>query len=214
MHPEHFARIDFNAPMYAEIAMNAFYEANNIYRDLEKRNFPSGDICDTEAFMKNVSITVVFSAMTVESFLNDYAATCLGDSEFYGDFDKLSAIGKLQLITKFILQSPIDKSRECYYRTKKLFRDRDSYVHNKSKELTYDKLLNNQIELTTPKELIDQATNGIKAIRDIALFFDSIDSNAHAVSFLIDPQEVYRVSDEESKIKKHILEILGIKVKI
>lgn len=212
MFPENYSRIDYNAPMYIDIAMDAFYKANNLYLDLMERDFPNWAIEEMKEFTKNTTISVVFSAMTIESFLNNYAATCLGDSEFYGDFDKLSAIGKLQLISKFILKSPIKKSEACYYRTKKLFHDRDAYVHNKSRDLSWKDIENIQKKLDTPKKLIEKATNAIKTIRDIALYFDSIDPNVNAVDFLINPKEVLIDPKENTEVKRYILNVLEIKI--
>ena len=127
------ARVNMLASMYSEIAMESYFYASKCYQVIRDNNYSRACVYDETEMDKHIVKTVVFSAMSIESFLNDYAAACLGDSEFYENFDKLSAIGKFQLIAKFILKCKVEKDRDYYFYLKTLFRLRDSYVHNKSK---------------------------------------------------------------------------------
>lgn len=187
--------------MYSKIAIENYCEAKKLYNTIAKNNY---DICDGEYRLQmeeKIIIVCVFSAMTIESFLNDYAASCLGDSDFYDNFDKLSVISKLQLIAKFILKKDIDKSQSYYSNLKALIKHRDWFVHNKSKKSSFqgytyeemqefdDFIKDNNILETTPtldkteiKEDFAIAQTSIKAMRDIAKFFEESDDNCTALA--------------------------------
>ena len=88
------ARNNMLAGMYSEIAMEAYFHATKYYRVIRENDYSAFVGYELSELNKYIVKTVVFSAMSIESFLNDYAAACLGDSEFYSNFDKLSTIGK------------------------------------------------------------------------------------------------------------------------
>ena len=144
------------------------------------------------AMSEHIDVVCVFSAMAIEAYFNDYAAACLGDSEFYDNFDRLSTISKFQLIAKFILNVELDKSKAYYSHLKALIKERDSLVHGKSTAFVYDSDLyvrrdgNSDIpelpgvDADEVHKDFKRAQNAIKALRDIAEFFDSIDYNASA----------------------------------
>ncbi len=226
--PISFSRQNYFAPRYAEIAMQAYFDANICFEKLQAEGFLWPSYLVLEKMENDIIVTVVFSAMCMESFLNNYAATCLGDDEFYNNFDKLSVISKLQLIAKFILKAPIDKSRSYYSRLKALTRQRDAFVHNKSK--TTPRLEAPATEIDTEpscpeddvekmslarvremKEDLHTALEALKAIRDVALFFDQYDKNAHALSFLINPAQIFWGEPEEKTMKEFILKQLAIR---
>ena len=178
--------------------MEAYYKAIKSAEKLKELGYSVIGTDEYYANMeKNVVITIVFSAMCIESFFNDYAAACLGDSEFYDNFDKLSELSKFELIAKFILKTTIDKEKSYYSNLKFLIKKRNSYVHNKSYKYKFDSTLNYEDlafftdegpeeELILDKKIINQelkdAVISLKAIRDIAIFFDEHDSSAYAMS--------------------------------
>ena len=123
------------ADLYCEIAMEEFYEATKLYEFLRENNFSYKYKCEENELDKHVLKTIVFSAMTIESFLNNYVATCIGDSEFRENFEKLTPLSKLQLIVKFIFRCEYDSSKSYHSYMKRLFYLRNDYVHNKSSSL-------------------------------------------------------------------------------
>ena len=130
-------RVNVLYPTYCDIAMRAYYEASLLHEKLKAKHY-SGECFDDRLLLEQkIIITIVFSAMSIEAFLNDYAAACLGDTEFYENFDKMSVLSKFKLIAKFILKTDIDKSKSYYSYLKILFSLRDSYVHSKSKEASF-----------------------------------------------------------------------------
>ena len=195
----HCGRTDNFSLIYCEMAMEAYYHASHMVDEIKKKNYSAveGSI-EWDAFYKDIIRTVVFSAMTLEAFFNDYAAACLGDSEFYGSFDQLSPISKFELIAKFILEAQIDKSKSYYSQLKKLIARRNLYIHNKSKAATVgyatlEEVLEAQrrfeqeidqepkIDKQGLKSELNEALDSLKAVRDIARFFDQHDTNIYAI---------------------------------
>lgn len=182
---------------YCEIAMESYYQAMQAQERLKKLNYSQiDDDGDYWRMNKNIITTVVFSAMAIESFLNDYAAACLGDKEFYENFDRLSVMSKLQLIVTFIMHAEMDKSKIYYSLMKALFSCRDKFVHNKSKKMKfqgYTKEELDQIERWqeendyVPEEPVYDAQDiakdmrmgrdALRAMRELAAFFDAHDEN-------------------------------------
>lgn len=231
-YPRDFARQNCLASFYSEIAMESYVNAHILYNEIKKDDYRGENLYKLCKMQKQVISTVVFSAMCIESFLNDYAASCLGDDEFYDNFDKLSAISKFQLIAQFILKTEIDKSKSYYFRLKELFRNRDSYVHNKSSDAEiygysedeYEMfnafreefeagLIDSNLSKTETDNDFRQALNALKAVYELATFFDFRDSNIKAVIRLFGPHCIDYDEEPEQKVKKIVFEDLGIKAK-
>ena len=228
-----YLRENVYAGTYCEIAMESYYEAKQLHDIIKKHNYISSSIHDIFTMDKKAIITVAFSAMCLEAFINDYAAACLGDSDFYENFDKLSTISKLQLIAKFIWKDDLDKSQAYYCKLKRLFKERDAIVHSKSRlskyqgmtEAEFKQYVNQKPERADyvgydedafDKDEVDKvirtASDSLKAIYDIAKLFDAHDSNVHAVSKLIRPNGVRWGEATEKQYKSVVLPSLGIKV--
>lgn len=214
----HCGRIDNFSFIYCEMAMEAYYHASKMVDEIKKKNyFAIEGAIEWDALGKDVIKTVVFSAMTIEAFFNNYAAACLGDSEFYGSFDQLSPISKFELIAKFILEAQIDKSKSYYSQLKKLIARRNLYIHNKSRAVTFgyatleealevqrrvQQLMDQgpKIDKQRLKSELNEALDALKAVRDIARFFDQHDTNVYAIKQLFrlhsmnnaDPYEQYK----------------------
>ena len=171
--------------------------------------------------------------MCVESFLNNYAAACLGDSDYYENFDRLSAIGKFQLIAKFILRTDIEKGNAYYSYLKQLFKNRDAYVHNKSRKAKYQGMSEDEFEeyqnfiqnsideeqyeepTFSAEEVassIREARDALKAIKEMAIFFDKFDSEAYAFVKLFHPNGLVWGHPSERRYKAVVFPLLGIKV--
>lgn len=230
--PEQYARENCLAEKYCEIAMESFFEASVNYSIIKEDNYTIFKSKEYLIMENKAIISIVFSAMCIESFLNDFAAASLGDSEFYDNFDRLSTIGKLQLVSKFILNVEVDKSKEYFYYLKKLFKLRDSYVHNKSKKSKFQGYTEEEIEeiykamketedvcdfdeCTLPiddiNNLMKEALEGLKAIYHIALFFDENDSNVNAVIRLFHPSALLYVKDRQKEFREFVFQKIKLK---
>lgn len=219
-------RDNYLAPIYHEMAMESYYLATTELQKIVNADYLISETTDAFANMhKHIISTIVFSAMTVESFLNNYAAACLGDDVFYENFDKLSSIGKFQLIVRFVLKTDIDKSKAHYSLLKKLFHNRDKLIHSKSKSSKFrgygkDELLElkqlgvfdvkNYEELRLDnreiREDMQDALDALKCMHEIAIFFDNIDSNAYVTAVFF-PASEFMEGKEYAKV---IYPLLGI----
>lgn len=197
--------------MYCEMAVNAYYCAER----LDKMTVSDEDINDLLTKYRSIyklSITaVVFSAMCIEAFLNDYAAACLGDDNFYGKLEKRPTICKLEHITKKLLKTEIDESKPYYSGVIALIENRNKCVHPKSRGIDVKASLNSDFDITKYIELdlnINNAENALKAVRDLAYFFDEHDANIHAI------QEIFNLDSASNgnKTIEFITSKLGIKV--
>lgn len=215
--------------LYTDIAMRNYYWAKKSYDTLNKTDYENYLYVLDEIHKYTIS-TVVFSAMSIEAFFNNYAASCLGDEEFYDNFDKLSVISKFKLIAKFILKEDIDKTQSYYANLKRLIKKRDEYVHNKSKsasslgcteeelkeleeiqwgDIQYSEKIPNE-GIMWAKEILDNAKLALMAVRDIAQYFDKYDANAHARYMFFGTNIVSIYSPQEKEYKSHIFQLLNI----
>ena len=186
---------------FTTIAVDNYYKAKNILKEIIKRQdieFCSANFNKAE---QSIMITCVFSIMAIESYFNDFAARHLGDEEFYGNFDRMSLLSKFQLISKFILQVDIDKSKSYYSNLKVAEKNRNELVHNKSKDFFDWNKTNKEIDfdseegpnheeaivkfdIKTLKNDLKDAKCAIDAIKDLALFFDEADKSNYALKML------------------------------
>lgn len=213
--------------LYANVAVENYKKAKALYQEMEIDNFNALDLRKQyEKFCHSVVIAVVFSAMAIEAFVNNYGAACLGDDFFYDNFDRLSIISKLQLISKFLFKEEFDKSKEYYYCLKSTFSERDKFIHSKTvaahdylikKGYTVHTDIEDAIEcskrLTVEEPVLDKedikedlklSHTAINAMKKIAEYFDENDGNVHAMFsffnvglfYTIDPSEYADVYKE------------------
>ena len=225
-------RVNALYPTYCDIAMRAYYDAYLLHKKIKDRDYSGECSKDRRLLEEKILITIVFSAMSIEAFFNDYAAACLGDSEFYDNFDKMSVLSKFKLIAKFILKTDIDKSKSCYSYLKSLFSQRDFYVHCKSKKSSFNGYTKEELEenerlieelgivFEEPrldsdeiKKHLRDGLNALKAIKEITEYFDCYDNNVFAFGKLFFPLEAFYMKSDDNKYKQYVLSELGIKEK-
>lgn len=187
-YPRNKYRYDFNAPYYAEIAIENYICAKKILNEIEQSKQYELDY----ELEKKESIVITFCAMAIESFLNDYGAACIGDSNYYDCYDSLNLQNKFQLIVELVLRKPFHKSREPYGLLSKLIKNRNNLVHNKSIDSeiidskmpklddspleTIDEKFDlekfNKIILAETKKSFEKATDAIRALIQLVNFFE------------------------------------------
>ncbi len=197
-YPSSVGRYNYMVTAYAKIAVDNYCKAKARMGKIVEQEWYEiiADVRSIEKLEESVIITVIFAAMSIEAFLNDYAAACLGDNDFYDNFDKLSVENKFNLISKFILKVQIDKSKSYYYYLKGLFKKRNEFVHSKSIDANKYALTKEELDdLLKEKErvgedfykenaedlikecndLLECSKNAIKAMLELSLFFDKHD---------------------------------------
>lgn len=226
------ARQNNYSPIYCRMAIDAACTVLKNYAIIEKNDYDAENIGNLSEMNDGVIAVVVFSAMTIEAFINDYAAACLGDADFYDNFDKLSVYSKFDLVARFIMGTKVDKSKSYYGLLRSLFKQRDAYVHGKSHALdvqgmTYEQMqvfhedvANGKIKLEplklnkeeTQAEL-KSAMDALKAIKEIALFFDEYDDNIYAVDKMFRSSDYYEDTEKARFIRENVFPRIGYKLK-
>jgi hypothetical protein len=132
-----------------EIELNnyrTFYKiAYDSYREViglvEDRNQRSGKTTDDVSFVfeKNAAIqraamvTVVFSALTIEGFINDYGITRFSKSYFDNHLDKLNTVSKWIILPQLVTGTSLSTDGQAFQMLKSLFKLRDRLVHSKTR---------------------------------------------------------------------------------
>lgn len=216
---------------YCKIAMESYYKAYHFYKMIDGAGYSFCNTAEVKEMDRAVISTVIFSAMSLESFFNNYIAAYCGDERFYGVYDSLSPVNKFCLITEFIWRRKVDKSKAYYGGLVNLFRLRNNYVHNKSEKdkiqenICEEQLVVEQNELENEdfsdkmppnykkiiKDSIREALEALKTIREVARFFDQNDPNAHAMVFLFGEYNFICASSYEEKPMELVFRQLGIK---
>lgn len=220
IYPQNSMSINALYAEYVRIAVEKYHAEKQAKLKFETRVETDASL---QELKQNSIVSIVFSAMCIESFLNEYASACIGDSEFYGSFDTLSPEGKLMLISRFLFGMNLDKSQALYSCFKRLFKDRNQLVHNKSIHYDFESyyaehpafpmpvsenMIPNEseaewdceyiIEQQNTLKLLHGAKNGIQAIIEVARYFDANDVNANAIISLFYPATPSSVFDTDS----------------
>lgn len=141
------------APLYCDIALEAYFEARQIYNTMKDAKWlmadPRIDFRMPDKVHKKVATAVVFSAMAAEAFINDYLAIRLGDKVFYAVHNTSSVhyYDKLDRIMTILLQ-PHHKEQQWYKDIRDLFNLRNEFVHSSSREVS----VGDFIEMIYPDE--------------------------------------------------------------
>ena len=77
---------------------------------------------------------IVFQAMAVEAFINEYIYKRLGKS-YFESIDKLSPLDKILIACKMITGKDFPKDRQAYALLKQIIKLRNDLVHFKAKEI-------------------------------------------------------------------------------
>jgi len=139
------ARIGVAYPRYVQIALGEFLAFSRAESEIKaaENNPASREQIDRdievqleEAYLK----TIIFSALAVEAFIYDVAATVLTDKFVRAHLDKLSVIDKYVVVPMLIGNVDVDKSREWFHLLSKLIHQRNELVHSKSKDFDLARL--------------------------------------------------------------------------
>ncbi len=225
-YPVFYKRINNKDSSYFSIVYNLFMKNLNAASKLDLNNYENVDKCEEE-LINDYHIMIVFSAMTLEAFINDYLAVCLSDNFYYTTFDKLTVIQKIETIYSIVWEDTFDKSSELYNRIQALLKQRNLFVHSKSKELDDDlirsasedfdeisadefrkHLLNSSLEQICL--LLQESFSAIQAIYLFCKAVDAHDKNRKAVILTmscITEREIFDYSQKLNYINKSMNQI-------
>lgn len=187
-YPEFYKRINNKDSMYFSIVYDLFIKNLNSACELDFNNYDSVETFE-EKLINDYHIIIVFSVMTLEAFINDYLAVCLTDDFYYANFDKLTIMQKIEILYSIVWKDTLDKSGELYNRIQDLLKERNLFVHSKSRELddSIIKSASDDVDEITAEELRMQLLNSsleqiilllqesFSAIKAIFLFCKTVD---------------------------------------
>ena len=227
--PFYFARSNYLGDSYAEIALKACCEALKILDNIDDTKMSISSYMVLHRELENRSIiSIVFSQMALESFFNDYCAKCLGDDEYYHQFDSLPFVSKFLFISIAIFKKPCDKANTpCYSQICELSKLRNELIHNKSKEMNfddglyhieeheprdYDKMYEEEIKWAKNYclEPLNQIKNSIRTLYNTAKYFDSNDINARAMSNILGLEQDLSHSIFDESYKDYLVKKLNL----
>lgn len=213
--------------MYFSIAYQLLSKNIDNFESLNKNDMFIVDDYNHSLY-KDYHVIIVFSAMAIEAFLNDYLAVCFSDDVYYDNFDKLNVMQKIEVMFSVIWEDYFDKSKSLYNYLHDLLKIRNSFVHSKSNKLDEGWLRKNSKEisvidctdgqsfeeaeikksLTEIIEWFQNSFNAIKAFYLLCQAVDEHDNNRNAIatqlSCMSSKEHFYinqKVEDVNKKIK-------------
>lgn len=217
-YPKEAFRMGCMASLYMQNAIESYIETKEIFTWITSKgeSFPQ---YTEENLIRKASVVIVFSAMAVESFLNDYSAAVLEDSNYYNCYDSLNICNKFQLIVQFILHKKFEKGNEPYGLLSKLVKNRNELVHNKSQD--FSEILENPEKfqgekkldyLTILKEEVDKATDAIRAVVKLVNYFEENDLGTSACERMFAYYTLCYFENEPESLELKELLKLGLNV--
>lgn len=147
-------------------------EKNEITKTTKLTNNTIDFICMQNAKIEKYAIiTIVFSIMTLESFINNYATKHYSITYFKNYLDNLNLKSKILLIPKLISNEQIDTGSEAFCLFIKTLKLRDKLVHDKTKKIDVSKPFD--YEWVAEEESKNAIESVIKIVKDL----HDIDSN-------------------------------------
>ncbi|WP_424355429.1 hypothetical protein [Methanobacterium sp. MBAC-LM] len=119
-------------------------------------------VCKINALIQqSTMITVIFSVMTIESFINDYGMNYFSGAYFKNYLDKLDLKSKWVIFPKLITNKPINTDSQAFELLGKLIKLRNKLVHDKPIKRMFNDLegLENVTE--------SQAKDSINAVKEL-----------------------------------------------
>ena len=175
--------------MYFKVAKEQLSEARR--RETSVRNW----LTDTSPWIKQDDIdksyyefseaavtSVIFSGLTIESYINYYGISRLTKSQFENYLDKLDVLAKWIVIPKFITGNAIDTGCEAIALLLKLIQSRNRLVHYKSSGNTPQEFYNNLKNFDAQDQnnhlpWLEDAETGVKAVYKLIEEMTKIDSS-------------------------------------
>jgi hypothetical protein len=110
------------------------------------------------------SSVAIYSAMTVEAFLNYYGVVRLGQTFFKANLERHGTTEKLSLLLALCDNVQLEKRDDLWKITRSLFDRRNALVHPKAREFDPDKL-------PSEENLVSTATSSYRQMRSFFKLF-------------------------------------------
>ena len=133
-------------------------------------------ICAKNAEIQRAAmVSVVFSALTLEAFINNYGLEHFSRNYFDKHLDKLPAVSKWIVIPKLAIGKEIDSDSRSYEQLKRLFKRRDRLVHYKTKKKKLSEMHGGDVWVTE-----EQGAEAVQTVRSVLGELSRIDDKVSA----------------------------------
>ena len=137
-------------------------------------------------FENHCIITIIFSALAVEGYINYYATNNFSDNFIKQHIEKLDLLSKWVLLPQLVTSNKFPRDGEAFQSLKQLIKDRNYLVHNKTARLEiYDQSSDSFTMSSKAKKMLDfgnnlfdKSNNAIRAMDTLSLAMEDIDPNA------------------------------------
>jgi hypothetical protein len=187
-----------NISIYVDIARSCMAVAKDIYRKLvnEDEKIEKCQDEDEASYLhhqsmplrnglsKNSIQSIVFSAMSLEAYIYDYAARALTDSFVSQHLDKIDLASKYVVIFQLVTHEKFPKDTKVYNLLKKLIKNRNSLIHSKSNKINiedHDSLLKLS---NSHYHIYNWALDAVEAIDLVIKYVEKIDPEEHVSIYL------------------------------
>ena len=181
----------------AEAAKKNSEEFSQQLKKISKENWSSEKTIEhVSSIESEVYIAIVFSVMTLESFINEYAVKKMSNTYFSKHLDGLKLISKFIIIPKLINGLSLDNSKNEFEDLKWLLSLRNDLVHFKKRKINADKL--DKSKPLNQKYFLSEkhSQKAISTVRNIVFLIDP-------KSILIINENIYYEFFKEKKNKKY-----------
>lgn len=173
---EGFSRIGCLHYLYAEAAEKAYSEFLEVSSNISKFGEAEYDEKLQELkYLRNiVSVqAIVFSAMSFEAAIYDFASIHLGDDYVRDHLDRLDVLSKWLVVLRFVTGIELPKHEAPYAALKSLIFQRNQLAHSKSESVDFenqkrqfDKIMKDE------KELERNVHNSFRALALMSLYLE------------------------------------------
>lgn len=128
-----------NHETFYAIALRHYRQVQRLVRLRERRPLQTDADADFNALMnariqRSAMVVVIFSALTLEAYINHYGIERLSDTYFDRYVDRLSPTAKWVVIPRLVLSREIKQDGQAFELLVKLFRLRNKLVHYKTRK--------------------------------------------------------------------------------
>lgn len=201
LEPLHSIRLNVLHPFYADIAREhskRYSAAMAAFKKAQKTNDEDGIRSQDLIAAKAAIECIVFSALSLEAQIYDFAARYFGDSYAAQHLDKLDLVSKWLVVPRLVTGKEIKKDGAAFGHLRELVRIRNSLVHYKSNGMCYSG--NGKPDFEKAYQNIQESDRSLqKGARSAISALDLLTEEL----YLLTRDELAALSLSTSKAKKH-----------
>ncbi len=165
--------IFLNHSTYYAVAYRNNVEVRRLVRELSGIKVETDDDVDVAcavnaAIQRHAMIVVVFSALTLEAFINFYAIEHLSKRFLERHLDRLGPASKWLIIPRLVCGKQLDTNGQAYEGLQRLFKTRNELVHYKGKITPMSQLRDRDYSYVEEKDAEDAISTVWQAVTELS----------------------------------------------